>query len=115
MPNRLRIVAISDADWGEAGAAAGAGSGHPGPSGRAGEDRAAGGRGANLASDRAAGRVHRADGDQVAAAVRRGAWPGLEDASRPGGPKMVLRLLSPLHRPRGSVLPRPGARALLDG
>src|SRR5258708_2895749 len=52
--------------------AAGPRRGRPGPGGRAGPDRAAGRRRADRAADHRAGRVHGADGDQVAAAVRRG-------------------------------------------
>jgi Voltage-dependent anion channel len=40
-----------------------------------------------------------------------GSLAGPQDAPRPGGPKMLLPLLGPLRRPRGSVLPRPGAQA----
>ena len=71
MPNRVRILTVPDADRAKLERRARA-AGSPAPGCGAGPDRAAGRGRADRPADRRAGRVHRADGDQVAAAVRRG-------------------------------------------
>ena len=82
-------------------------SGAPGQGRRAGEDRVAGGQGQTW--PQIAQRVGCTEPTAIKWRRRYAeSLAGLEDAPLLGGPKMVLRLLSPLHPPARSVLPGPG-------
>ena len=70
MPNHVRVLMVADADRAELERRARS-KGGSGPGGRAGPDRAAGCRRADGRADCRAGGLHRAGGDQVAAAICR--------------------------------------------